>query len=281
MVHLSYSLLVAVGACLLRGTLAHPVVDAVLTEVHELNGRDGIALPAPFCFPALGFVMPPVLPPDNTLWWCDPSTEYAFVGFSYEVTACQTPEQLHREFADIRYHFDSRYVRLCVVLRHHSDDIVDAAWDNGLGVHALVWFGFDGSDIWITRRDTLFASLHANPRAKFITRGVQFGSEPLYDDVLPHQQLAEQVILAKQNLSRLNIPVTVSELAYGYEERGGAQDVLDAIDFINIHMLPFFDQDASTANASWPIVIDKNLDFFIDHGNGKKMYWDEVSRLHL
>ena len=24
----------------------------------------------------------------------------------------QTPEQLHREFADIRYHFNSRYVRL-------------------------------------------------------------------------------------------------------------------------------------------------------------------------
>lgn len=107
-------------------------------------------------------------------------------------------------------------------------------------------FGFDGSDIWITRRDTLFASLHANPKAKFITRGVQFGSEPLYDNVLPHQELAEQVILAKANLSSLNIPVTVSELAYGYQERGGAQDVLDAIDFINIHMLPFFDQDAST-----------------------------------
>ena len=75
---------------------------------------------------------------------------------------------------------------------------------------------------------------------------MQFGSEPLFDNVLPHDQLAEQVTLAKQNLSSLNIPVTVSELAYGYQERGGAQDVLDAIDFINIHTLPFFDQKAST-----------------------------------
>jgi len=31
-----------------------------------------------------------------------------------------------------------------------------------------------------------------------------------------------------------------------YQERGGAQDVLDAIDSINIHMLPFFSQNAST-----------------------------------
>ena len=102
----------------------------------------------------------------------------------------------------------------------------------------------------MTRRDTLFATLHANPRAKFITRVVQFGSEPLYDNVLPHEVLAEQVILAKQNLSSLNIPVTVSELAYGYQERGGAQDVLDAIDSINIHMLPFFDQNASTCMSA-------------------------------
>lgn len=131
-------------------------------------------------------------------------------------------------------------------------------------------------DEWETRRDDLFSSLHANPVAKFVTRVVQFGSEPLYDDVLPHAQLAEQVTLAKANLSSLAINVTVSELAYGYQERGGAQDVLNAIDSINIHMLPFFAQNASTANASWPNVLN-DLDWFVSHGDGKKMYFDEVS----
>lgn len=48
-----------------------------------------------------------------------------------------------------------------------------------------------------------------------MTRVVQFGSEPLFDDVLPHDQLAEQVESAKAKLSPLGIPVTVSELAYG------------------------------------------------------------------
>jgi hypothetical protein len=51
---------------------------------------------------------------------------------------------------------------------------------------------------------------------------------------------------AKQNLSDIGIPVTVSELAYGYQRNGGAQDVLDAIDSINIHMLPFFAGNATT-----------------------------------
>ena len=47
------------------------------------------AKPAPFCYPSLGFVPPLTLPKTNADWWCDPSTEYAFVGFSYEVTACE------------------------------------------------------------------------------------------------------------------------------------------------------------------------------------------------
>jgi len=130
--------------------------------------------------------------------------------------------------------------------------------------------------VWETRRDTLLAALHANPKAKFVTRVVQFGSEPLYDGVLPAETLAEQVRLAQANLSSLHIPVTVSELAYGYQERAadGSQDLLDALDSINIHMLPFFSQLASIANDSWPLVLN-DLDWFIDHGNGKKMYFDE------
>jgi exo-beta-1,3-glucanase (GH17 family) len=93
-------------------------------------------------------------------------------------------------------------------------------------------------------------TLQSNPKAKFVTRGVQFGSEPLFDHVLSPDQLAAQVLSAKKDLATLGIPVTVSELAYGYQENGGAQNVLDAIDFINIHMLPFFSSKASTGKDS-------------------------------
>ena len=43
------------------------------------------------CFPALGFNMPQATPSDYELeqWWCDAETEHAFLGFSYEVTACE------------------------------------------------------------------------------------------------------------------------------------------------------------------------------------------------
>ncbi|KAF8622756.1 hypothetical protein AX15_006846 [Amanita polypyramis BW_CC] len=230
------------------------------------------------CFPAIGFNMPLVMPSDDELegWWCSTTTEYAFLGFSYEVSACQGLDQLTREFKDMRNHFNSRYVRLYGACDREGfyNDIVEAAYEAGIGVHALIWFGYDGGNAWKRRRDTLLGTLHTNPKAKLVTRVVQFGSEPLFDNVISPEELTGQVDAAKGNLSSLGIPVTVSELAYGYQERGGAQDVLDALDLINIHMLPFFSAQASIANRSWPLVL-KDLQWFIDHGNGKKMFFDE------
>ncbi|KAF9020415.1 hypothetical protein BDZ89DRAFT_1072248 [Hymenopellis radicata] len=187
-----------------------------------------VTLGAGGCFPALGFQMPSAMPSSLDGWWCDMSDEYAFVGFSYEVTACQSLRQLRREFLDIRNTFGGRYVRL--------DNIVTAAWEAGLGVHALIWFGFDGTDEWIGRRDSLLATLHSNPRAKFVTRVLQFGSEPLYDGVLDPDDLARKS-----------------------------------------HRRPhaaFFSQQASTANNSWPDVMN-DLNWFLDHGEGKKIYLSE------
>jgi len=98
----------------------------------------------------------------------------------------------------------------------------------------------------------LSSILHNNPKGKFVTRVVQIGSEPLFDDVITPQALATQVINAKSNLSDIGISVTVSEMAYGYQERAGAQVVLDAVDSINIHMLPFFAKDATIGVYSTP-----------------------------
>jgi len=85
------------------------------------------------CFPALGFKMPATVPSSLDGWWCDSSTEYAFVGFSYEITQCeldsrasrlsirpltffvctgQSKDKLSSEFADIRKRFKGRYIRL-------------------------------------------------------------------------------------------------------------------------------------------------------------------------
>jgi len=115
----------------------------------------------------------------------------------------------------------------------------------------LIWFGWDDldRDIWKTRRDNVFKTLLSNPKAKFVIRALQFGSEPLFDSALDPELLAQQVRAAKDTLASLEIPVTVSDMAYGFQKHGGAPDVLAAIDVIDAHILPFFASDASTGEC--------------------------------
>jgi hypothetical protein len=55
--------------------------------------------------------------------------------------AGQSLSQLQKDFADMRNTFHSRYVRIYGACDNNGffDDVITAAWDNTLGVHALVW----------------------------------------------------------------------------------------------------------------------------------------------
>lgn len=62
-------------------------------------------------------------------------------------------------------------------------------------------------------------------------------------------ELVEQIKAAKYELASSKIPVTISEMAYGYQKHNGALDVLAIIDVIDAHILPFFASDASTGGC--------------------------------
>ena len=126
----------------------------------------------------------------------------------------------------------------------------------------------------MNRRDSLFRTLQNTPKAKFVTRAVQFGSEPLFDGVLSPDELASNVIKAKEDLASLGILLTVSDMAFGYKSNGGAQSVLDAIDFVDLHMLPYFTPGATTVNHSWGF-IESDLDWINTHAGGKKIILSE------
>ena len=85
----------------------------------------------PNCFPAVDFKMPNATPTSLTNWWCNTDAEYAFVGFSYDISPCNyffceinifymltatssgpNLTQLKTDFLDMRRTFKARYVRL-------------------------------------------------------------------------------------------------------------------------------------------------------------------------
>ncbi len=117
--------LLALNVCL---TSALPA-QSTAKPTEDSRQRSGSISAHAACFPALDFTMPSNPPGDTSSWWCSPNNEYAFLGFSYEVTSCkfltistrrrsdvchtgQSKQQLQKEFADIRNGFKSRYVRL-------------------------------------------------------------------------------------------------------------------------------------------------------------------------
>jgi len=51
----------------------------------------------------------------------------------------------------------------------------------------------------------------------FVTRALQFGSEPLFDGILSPAMLFSEVQAAKNELASLHIPVTVSDFAYSFK----------------------------------------------------------------
>ncbi len=79
--------------------------------------------------------------------------------------------------------------------------------------YVLLQFGFDSSNAWQARKDHLVSTLYNNPKAKFVTRVIQFGSEPLLDNAMEANALASQIWALKSKIAPLGIAVTISEMA--------------------------------------------------------------------
>jgi hypothetical protein len=69
-----------------------PASDAVFGDLQhaEVETKPVEIYTASSCFPALDFAMPSRPPANLNNWWCEITDEYAFLGFSYEVEACES-----------------------------------------------------------------------------------------------------------------------------------------------------------------------------------------------
>lgn len=76
-------LLLSLGALV----AAFPSSDNI--HAGQLDQAGSVNSQSSSCFPALGFNMPQDVPHSLDGWWCESADEYAFLGFSYEVSACE------------------------------------------------------------------------------------------------------------------------------------------------------------------------------------------------
>lgn len=181
-------------------------------------------------------------------------------------------------FKRMRTSYNARYVRIygSCDKSMYTDQMIDTAWEAGVGVYPLIWFGYDGDDKWKTRRSNIVKAIKNNAKGPYVVRGVVVGSEPIFDGVLPPDGLAAQITSIQKELSPwtmrgdVGMQVTVSEMPYAYSVHGNAPSVFQAEDVIHANILPFFDRSATTATASIKQVQD-GIKYLKQYGRGKKI----------
>ncbi|KIM30043.1 glycoside hydrolase family 17 protein [Serendipita vermifera MAFF 305830] len=232
------------------------------------------------CFPALDFPVPkaPGRPPAQ--WWCSPSDTNGFLGFTYETDGCQSASTLLADFTRMRNDYKARYVRLygwCDDQGTYLNNVIQAAYSAGLGVYFTIWFGFDGGNAWIRRRDLIIGIVRKNPFAPYVVRSIDVGSEPLYDWALqPPQAVADQIKFVRSQVGPFGIQVSISEMQYGYSVQGPSQMVLDAEDVVHAHELAFFDKDAKTGADAGPSLISSTKWFVSKTNNTRKIIFTQT-----
>ncbi|PVF92845.1 hypothetical protein CPB86DRAFT_790743 [Serendipita vermifera] len=256
------------------------VIQAVVADSGLFNithpGQTVLGNFADSCFPNPTGPLPvPKKKPDGKTpaqWWCSPTTENGFLGFTYETEGCQDAATLTKDFTRMRTEFKARYVRMYGWCDQwdYFDRFVAAAYAAGLGVHATIWFGFDGGNQWQGRRDKILNFVRNTDWASYAIRTVDVGSEPLFDWVLtPPQKLADEIKSVKKVLNPYGINVSISEMQYGYTVQGDSQMVLDVEDVVHAHQLPFFDKDAKDGSKAQPSVVS-STNWFVQHTKGTR-----------
>ncbi|KNZ45446.1 uncharacterized protein VP01_80g3 [Puccinia sorghi] len=265
--------------------LALDVSSMALGEIREGGSfkypgkRNSICYPSPT--QSLNLPDPTAFLKDATKnWWCPPKQEYSWLGYSYDVlhfqleqvTECPSRGQMTDTFISMRRSKKARYVRLYSTCdkQGFDNDVIEAAAAAGVGIYALIWFGFDNDDKWKGRKARVLQAIKDNPKAPYVIRAVTLGSEPLFDQVLPVEDLVAQIQDLKKQLHPFGIQVTLSEMPAGYQANNDTPEIFKEVDIVSLHSFGFFEQNATTADRA-SVSIERDVKYGMNHGRGKKV----------
>ncbi|KAH9812873.1 glycoside hydrolase superfamily [Melampsora americana] len=203
-------------------------------------------------------------------WWCERKDEYAWLGFSYDVGDCPSENEMSLRFKWMKKMKGARYVRIYNTCDQilFNQNLINSAVNAQIGIYGLIWFGFQGDSLWKIRKENLLKEIRKNKWAPYVIRVITLGSEPLFDEVLNVKELTDELKKLSNELKPYGIPVTISEMTYGFQKNHDSPSLFEVMDLISLNVLPVFDTDASTSNLAWRFV-KFCISYGKLHGNGK------------
>ncbi|KLO16578.1 glycoside hydrolase [Schizopora paradoxa] len=185
---------------------------------------------------------------------------YAFAGFVYALDNCPSQSKMTSDFKEMK----SKGARTVITFdicgdgktASYYEQAIAAAGDAGMYIIPLAWTLFDDGQSFtstsIPRMQAVTSAVIKNPDPVL---AIAYGDEPLYDnDAGSPATLAKAIKQMKAQLTDagLDIPVSISDMAYGWRSAGSAADIapmVAIVDFFMINNFPFFAQDATTGGA--------------------------------
>jgi len=185
----------------------------------------------------------------------DPINLYAFSGFVYCIDGCVSQNQVKTAVQNMVSTYKARVwitFGQCDEANYFAN-LISMSGSLGIKIIPLVWFGYDGGDAWKTRAQVIQSAVIANPGPVY---GVAYGDEPLYDWAAGDPSTLAAAITSMKNAFKaagVNIPVSISEMAYGYQQAmsSGAQSVINAVDMAMINTFPYFASDAHEGGSTY------------------------------
>lgn len=106
------------------------------------------------------------------------------------------------------------------------------------------------------------------------------GDEPLYDnDAGSASALAKYIGQMRQEFTSagLDIPISISDMAYGWKQAGDISSMVEAVDFFMINNFPYFAGNAQTGGSdqAWSD-FTSDVKYFQGIANGKPLLVTQV-----
>ncbi len=191
-------------------------------------------------------------------WWS--SSFYGFLGFSYplEDSSCPSASDLSVQFAAMKQDFGASMVRIYAPgCRDASlwEVLIDAAVENSMAVIFQIWWGFDDDQpMWKNSMESLKTVLSSEDYgaiAPYVVHSVEFGSEPIGDEVDggPDGGFLDDLANFKAEINAYGIPVGISE---DWDRPGTmssndgtglgpiGEEVLARSDLVHAHIMPYY-----------------------------------------
>jgi len=196
---------------------------------------------------------------------------YAFSGFVYALNSCPSQSQAASDFAAMKKTGARTVITFDICQGQDQQTVysnmIKAAQQAGIMIIPLIWTLQTNIQ---SNMGAVVAAVKANPGPVL---AVCLGDEPLYDnDFGSVGSIVSSLNSLKGSMSPLGIPVSLTDMAFGWQQAGDISSIADTVDFFLMNNFPYFAGNAGSGNSPQDLAnLKSDVAYFESISQGKPL----------